>query len=112
MSLCYYTSGTEIHVRCRALYLGSGESITRVAIASEQDIDIAVQAARKAYKTSWGLKVPAYERGRLLNKLADLIEEHADEVCAIEALDIGKYPSARIKISLNIRYTRKESWTP
>lgn len=49
-----------------------------------------MKAAKKAYKTAWGLKVPGYERGRLLAKLADLIEKHADELSALEALDAGK----------------------
>lgn len=53
-------------------------------------MDIAVAAAKRAYKLSWGLKVSGYERGRLLNKLADLLEEHKDEVAALEALDGGE----------------------
>ncbi|GLB42996.1 putative aldehyde dehydrogenase family protein [Lyophyllum shimeji] len=45
---------------------------------------------RTAYKTSWGLKVPGSQRSRLLNKLADLVEERLDEFTALEALDTGK----------------------
>lgn len=64
--------------------------ITKVAAATAKDVNIAVEAARKAYKTSWGTKVPASERGRLLNKLADLIERDVDQLSALEALDAGK----------------------
>ncbi|KAJ3551327.1 hypothetical protein NM688_g4767 [Phlebia brevispora] len=68
----------------------TGKLLTKVAVASAKDVDVAVKAARHAYKTVWGQKVPAYERGRLLNKLADLIEKHFDELTALEALDAGK----------------------
>ncbi|KAG8987650.1 aldehyde dehydrogenase (NAD(P)(+)) ald5, partial [Tulasnella sp. 427] len=61
-----------------------------VAEATAKDIDLAVQAASKAYKTSWGLKVPASDRGKLLMKLADLVEQNADELAALESLDNGK----------------------
>lgn len=64
--------------------------LTNIAAASAKDVDIAVKAAKQAYKTSWGLKVSGYERGRLLNKLADLLEKHAEEFAALEALDTGK----------------------
>ena len=50
-----------------------------------------MEAARKAYKTSWGLKVPGSERGKLLHKLAELVEKNADTFAAIEALDGGKH---------------------
>ncbi len=67
----------------------TGEVITKVYAGTTEDVDIAVAAAKRAYKSSWGLKVPAYERGRLLGKLADLLEEHKDELAALEALDAG-----------------------
>lgn len=68
----------------------TGKVITKVAAASAKDVDAAVQAAKAAYKSSWGLKVPGFERGRLLGKLADLIEKNIDELSALEALDGGK----------------------
>ncbi|KAF5346487.1 hypothetical protein D9756_010090 [Leucocoprinus leucothites] len=69
----------------------SGKVITTVAGGGEKDIDIAVKAARKTFKTSWGLKVPGAERGRLLGKFADLLEEHQEELAALEALNVGKH---------------------
>lgn len=46
----------------------------------------------QAYKTTWGLHCPGAQRGRLLNKLADLLEQHIDELAALEALDVGENP--------------------
>ncbi|KAF9012267.1 aldehyde dehydrogenase [Hymenopellis radicata] len=68
----------------------TGKVITSVAAGSKDDVDIAVAAAKKAYKTSWGLKVPGAQRGRLLSKLADLIERDIDEFAALESLNTGR----------------------
>ncbi|KAF8877412.1 aldehyde dehydrogenase [Infundibulicybe gibba] len=68
----------------------TGQLITTIAAGSAKDIDIAVAIAKKAYKTSWGMKCPGAERGKMLNKLADLMEENLDEFGALEALDCGK----------------------
>ncbi|KAL0948759.1 hypothetical protein HGRIS_008890 [Hohenbuehelia grisea] len=68
----------------------NGKIITSVAAGTSKDVDIAVQAARKAYKTSWGLRVPGKARGQILNKIADLIEKHGDELAALECLNTGK----------------------
>ena len=51
---------------------------------------MAVAAARKAFKTTWGKNVTGFERSRLLNKLADLIERDAQELAELEALNNGK----------------------
>ncbi|GJE94933.1 aldehyde dehydrogenase family protein [Phanerochaete sordida] len=67
-----------------------GSVIGKVSCGSAKDIDLAVNAAKAAYKSSWGLKVPGFERGRLLYKLAELLEKNADSLAAIEALDAGK----------------------
>jgi aldehyde dehydrogenase (NAD+) len=45
----------------------------------------------QAFKTTWGLKCPGNIRGRLLNKLAELIEAHMDEFTALETLDVGEW---------------------
>ncbi|KAI0721942.1 NAD-aldehyde dehydrogenase [Cerioporus squamosus] len=66
------------------------EVICSVVAGSEKDIDIAVAAARKAFKTTWGKNVTGFERSRLLNKLADLIERDAQELAELEALNNGK----------------------
>lgn len=61
-----------------------------VAHATKEDVDTAVKAARKAFKTTWGLKVPGNERGALLLKLADLMERDQDKLAAVESLNGGK----------------------
>lgn len=68
----------------------TGKLITSVAVGSSKDVDIAVEAAKKAFKTSWGLSCPGSARGALLNKLADLLEANIDEFAALEALNVGK----------------------
>ena len=68
----------------------TGEEICQVAAADESDVDEAVKAARHAFEKGPWRKMSAAERGRLLNKLADLIEQHADELARLEALDNGK----------------------
>ena len=61
-----------------------------VAEGQAEDIDRAVGAARRAFEDSaWSRMSPA-ERERLIHRLADLIEEHADTLAEIEALDNGK----------------------
>ncbi|VUC30512.1 unnamed protein product [Clonostachys rosea] len=57
--------------------------------AGKSDIDDAVKAARKAFEQSWR-DTDASVRGDLINKLAQLIEEHADTLAAIETWDNGK----------------------
>ncbi|KAJ3567217.1 hypothetical protein NP233_g6504 [Leucocoprinus birnbaumii] len=67
-----------------------GKLITKISEATEGDIDRAVEAAQKAFDTTWGLNAGGARRGELLYKLAQLMEQHADELAAIEALDNGK----------------------
>ncbi|KAF8997405.1 aldehyde dehydrogenase [Cyathus striatus] len=75
----------------------TGKVVTSIAVGSSKDVDLAVEAARKAYKSSWGLKVPGSVRGKLLNKLADLVEKNADELAALDSINSGKlYGVARM----------------
>src|SRR5215211_2708810 len=66
------------------------EEIAQVAEGDAADIDLAVKAARKAFDSGPWRKTDARDRGRLMNKLADLIEEHIDELAELETLDNGK----------------------
>ena len=54
----------------------TGEPLAEVAEADKADIDKAVAAARRAFEGKWS-KISARERGRMLYKLSQLIEEHA-----------------------------------
>ena len=70
----------------------TAEVLTQVADASAADVDRAVQAARTAFDdpaSKWR-KMSASERGRLIWKLADLIEQNIDEIAELETLDNGK----------------------
>ena len=68
----------------------TGETICQVAEGDKADVDLAVKAARKAFEEGPWSKMSAAERGRLLNRLADLIEQNKMELAALETLDNGK----------------------
>ncbi len=64
--------------------------IAEVAQGNEADVDAAVKAARAAFETGPWSKMDARDRGRLMNKLADLMEANLEELAALESLDNGK----------------------
>src|SRR5271157_1828640 len=68
----------------------TGEVLAQVAEGDRQDIDAAVKAARKAFDSGPWPRMTASERGRLMWKLADLLEAHTEEFATIETLDNGK----------------------
>ena len=69
----------------------TGDTIAEVAEADAADVDRAVKAAREAFeKGPWYWTMTPSERGRALWKLADLMEEHIDELAELESLDNGK----------------------
>src|SRR5438046_3711249 len=65
----------------------TGETIAHVAEGEAPDIDRAVKAARRAFEKGPWRKMSARERGKMLWKLADLIEKNFDELAALETLD-------------------------
>ncbi len=64
--------------------------ITTVAQAGPEDVDRAVQAARRALENGPWRSLSAADRGRAISRLAGLIEDSADELAELEALDNGK----------------------
>ncbi|KAG7423270.1 Aldehyde dehydrogenase [Fusarium oxysporum f. sp. raphani] len=69
-------------------------SIAHVSAASEDDVNTAVKAARTALEGAWR-DTPGTARGRLLLKLADLVEAEQETLATLETLDNGKpYTSA------------------
>src|SRR5581483_4676394 len=68
----------------------TGTVLARVAEGDAEDINRAVAAARKAFESGPWPKLTPSQRGRLLWRLADLIEQHADELAQLETLDNGK----------------------
>src|SRR5437588_5366170 len=70
----------------------TGEVLAQVAEGDAADIDLAVKAARKAFddpKSEWRNMTPS-ERGRVMWKLADVLEAHTEEFATLEAPDNGK----------------------
>ncbi|HXY10029.1 MAG TPA: aldehyde dehydrogenase family protein [Terriglobales bacterium] len=67
-----------------------GEVLAQVAEGDKADIDLAVKAARKAFESGPWPRMSPSERGRLLWKLAELVDEHLEELAQLETLDNGK----------------------
>ncbi len=76
------------------------EVIAHVAEADEADVNRAVASARKAFDEGPWSKMSATERGRLLYKLADLIDENKKELASLETLDNGKPLGESLKADL------------
>jgi betaine-aldehyde dehydrogenase len=66
----------------------NGELIAEMPLSGEEDVDRAVAAAKAAFE-GWARTTPG-ERAAAINKLADLLEEHAEELSDLEAADAGK----------------------
>jgi len=66
------------------------EVLAQVAEGDAEDVDAAAMAARDALENGPWSKMDARDRGRLMYKLADLIEEELDDLAALESLDNGK----------------------
>ena len=67
----------------------TGEVIAQVPDAGREDIDLAVAAARRALEGSWARILP-HERQQMMLRLADLIEEHGEEIAHLETLNQGQ----------------------
>jgi phenylacetaldehyde dehydrogenase len=68
----------------------TGEILAQVAEGDRDDIEQAVKAAREAFDHGPWRRLTASERGRLIYKLADLLEQHTEEFAYLESLDNGK----------------------
>jgi phenylacetaldehyde dehydrogenase len=80
------TSGQTFEVREPS----SDQILAHCALGDAADIDKAVAAARRAFDGGDWPKMTPVDRERVLHRLADLIEAHADELAELEALDNGK----------------------
>ena len=77
------------HKTFEVLNPSTEEEITHIYEAREDDVDIAVAAAKKAFENGWSTADPEM-RTKCLIRLADLIDEHAETLASIESLDNGK----------------------
>ncbi|MGE5221477.1 MAG: aldehyde dehydrogenase family protein, partial [Omnitrophica WOR_2 bacterium] len=68
----------------------TGETLVDVALAGQEDVERAVQAARTAFTGGAWSNLSGDERGQMLFKVASLIENYADELAELETLDNGK----------------------
>ncbi len=68
----------------------TGEVMAQVAEGDREDINRAVKAARRAFESGPWPEMSPSQRGRLMWKLADLLEQHLEEFAQIESLDNGK----------------------
>ncbi|VVC93052.1 unnamed protein product [Leptidea sinapis] len=81
--------------------------ICKVQSASKDDVDKAVKAAHKAFEEGEWTKISARERGRILFKLADLMEQHKEELATIESIDSGAVYTLALKTHVGMSI---ETW--
>jgi aldehyde dehydrogenase (NAD+) len=65
------------------------EELAAVAYAGEEDVDLAVEAARGAYEDGWSSIAPS-ERAKYLYRIARILQERSRELAVLESLDGGK----------------------
>ncbi len=89
-----YIGGQRLPARGAATYESvnpaTGEAWAIVPDASEQDVDAAVSAARRAFSEGEWPTLTAAQRGRLMRRLADILRRDAEEIARIETTDNGK----------------------
>ena len=68
----------------------SGEIIGRIPMASKEDMNEAVEVARKAFEASAWRDMEQTKRGKILMQIAALLREHFDEISKLETLNQGK----------------------
>ncbi len=68
----------------------TGQPLTVIAEASERDVDEAVRAARQAFEAGPWAEMSAADRAKILWRIADLIDQHNEELGTLETLDNGK----------------------
>jgi gamma-glutamyl-gamma-aminobutyraldehyde dehydrogenase len=68
----------------------TGSPIAEMVRGNEKDIDLAVKAARRAFKSGVWSRMAPRDRMDILYKVAQLIDEHTDEFALLDSLDMGK----------------------
>jgi phenylacetaldehyde dehydrogenase len=67
----------------------TGKLLAEVAAGDKSDVDLAVKAARRAFESGSWPSMSHAERGRLISRLADLVERDAEDIALLESLDGG-----------------------
>ncbi|WP_199171652.1 aldehyde dehydrogenase family protein [Pollutimonas nitritireducens] len=80
----------------------TGETLTHIAEAGSADIDAAVVVARRAFESSSWTGISPHARTRLLLKIAELVDQNAEELAVLETLDMGAPLSANIARSAQV----------
>ncbi len=91
-SLCLIGGAWQSPVTAQSLPLvnpSDGSEICQIARGGASDIDAAVVAARAALDGEWG-RMPAFERGRILSRLGQLVLDRVEDLAVLEAKDVGK----------------------
>lgn len=68
----------------------NGQELTHVALADKENVDDAVKAARDAFNGEWSRTISPRQRGELMWRFADLLEENKEHLAELETLDNGK----------------------
>ncbi|KAK6944990.1 Aldehyde dehydrogenase domain [Dillenia turbinata] len=68
----------------------TGEVLARVAEGGKEDVDLAVKAARNAFDHGPWPRMSGAQRGRIMMKFADLVDQNVEELAALDAVDAGK----------------------
>lgn len=69
---------------------GTGETLATVASGQAEDVDRAVESARRAFTATGWAQMPANDRAAIMHRLADLIDKHSELLARIESRDVGK----------------------
>ena len=77
-----------------------GATVVELGWADEKDVDVAVAAARRAFDEGPWPRLPARERGEILQRFAALVEQHRDELALLVSLEMGKPISHAWRIEL------------
>jgi len=83
----------------------TGEVIARLAAGDAADVDAAVRAARAAFEGPWRTFTPA-DRQRVLNRFADLVEAHLDELYLLDVLDMGAPIAKSVGAAFGVKVLR------
>ena len=101
-----FVPSTNPESKCTAKSPVDGSTLATFANATKEDVDKAVDAAWEAFKT-WKKTTPA-ERSKILNQIADAIEQNKERLAKIESIDNGKpiRETLNVDIPLGIKHFR------